>query len=99
MTVDTHEVTFSFDQPGDSRNPLLSILQQLLNRPLSRDSRAAALLGAQRVLIVDSQQGRAQYIAQLLASGGYRPFVAPTTLDAYTIFLHGTFYPYAIVLD
>lgn len=99
MTVDTHEVAFSFNQPGDARNPLISLLQQLLNRPLSRDSRAAALLGAQRVLIVDSQQGRAHYIAQLLASAGYRPFVAPTPLDAYTIFLQGTFHPFAIVLS
>src|SRR5215471_2422416 len=99
MTVDTHEVAFSFRQPGDTRSPLLSLLQQLLNRPLSKDSRAAALLGAQRVLIVDSQAGRAQYIAQLLASAGYRPFVAPTPLDAYTIFLQGTFHPFAIVLS
>lgn len=99
MTVETHEVVFSFDQPGDARHPLLSILQQLLNRPLARDSRAAALLGSQRVLIVDSQQERAQYIAHLLSSAGYRPFVAPTSLDAYTLFLQGTFHPFAIILS
>lgn len=99
MTVDTHEVVFSFDQPGDARNPLLSILQQLLNRPLARDSRAVSLLSARRVLIVDSQQERAQYIAHLLASARYWPFVAPTALDAYTLFLQGTFHPYAIVLS
>jgi hypothetical protein len=99
MTVDTHEVFFSFDQPKDARNPLLSILQQLLSRPLARDSRAAALLGSQRVLIIDSQQERAQYIAHLLSSTGYRPFVAPTPLDAYTLFLQGTFHPFAIILS
>lgn len=99
MTVETHEVVFSFDQPGDARHPLLSILQQLLNRPLARDSRAAALLGSQRVLIVDSQQERAQYIAHLLSSTGYKPFVAPTSLDAYTLFLQGTFHPFAIILS
>src|SRR5579885_3672822 len=99
MTVETHEVVFSFDQPGDARHPLLSILQQLLNRPLARDSRAAALLGSQRVLIVDSQQERAEYIAPLLSTAGYRPFVAPTPLDAYTLFLQGTFHPFAIILS
>ena len=99
MTVETHEVVFSFDQPGDMRNPLLSTLQQLLNRPLAKDSRAAALLGAQRVLVVDSQQERAQYIAHLISSAGYWPFVAPTPLDAYTLFLQGTFHPFAIILS
>ncbi|HEU5379231.1 MAG TPA: protein kinase [Ktedonobacteraceae bacterium] len=99
MTVETHEVVFSFDQPGDTRNPLLSILQQLLNRPVERNSRAGALLGSQKVLIVDSQQERAQYIAHLLSSVGYRPFVAPTSLDAYTLFLQGTFHPFVIILN
>ncbi|HEY0757261.1 MAG TPA: protein kinase [Ktedonobacteraceae bacterium] len=99
MPVETHEVTFSFDQPGDARHPLLLMLQQLLNRPLARDSRATALLGSQRVLIVDSQQERAQYIAHLLTSAGYWPFVAPSSLDAYTLFLQGTFHPFAIILS
>jgi len=99
MPVETHEVPFSFDQPGDARHPLLSMLQQLLNRPLARDSRAVALLGSQRVLIIDSQQERAQYIAHLLTSAGYRPFVAPSSLDAYTLFLQGQFHPFAIVLS
>jgi len=98
MPVETHEVIFSFDQPGDARHPLLSILQQLLSRPLARDSRAAALLGARRVLIVDSQRERAQYIAQLLSSAGYWPFVAMSSLDAYTLFLQGSFLPFAIIL-
>jgi hypothetical protein len=99
MPVETHEVTFSFDQPGDARHPLLSMRQQLLNRPLARDSRAAALLGSQRVLIIDSQQERAQYIAQLLTTAGYWPFVAPSSLDAYTLFLQGSFHPFAIILS
>ncbi|HLI69814.1 MAG TPA: protein kinase [Ktedonobacteraceae bacterium] len=99
MTVETHDVAFSFDQPRDARHPLLSTLQQLLNRPLEKDSRATALLGSRRVLIVDSQRERAQYLAQLLASAGYRPFVAPTSLDAYTLFLQGTFHPFAIILS
>lgn len=99
MTVETHEVVFSFDQSGDTRNPLLLILQQLLNRPVERNSRAVALLGSQKVLIVDSQQERAQYIAHLLSSAGYWPFVAPTSLDAYTLFLQGTFHPFVIILN
>lgn len=98
MTVETHEVVLSFDQPGDTRNPLLSMLQQLHRRPVEKTSRAAALLGSQKVLIVDSQQGRAQYIAQLLSSAGFWPFVAPTSLDAYTLFLQGSFHPFAIIL-
>ena len=99
MPVETHEVVFSFDQPGDARHPLLSMLQQLLNRPLARDSRATALLGSQRVLIIDSQQDRANYIAQLLQFAGYNPFVAPSSLDAYTLFLQGQFHPFAIILS
>ena len=98
MTVETHEVILSFDQPGDTRNPLLSILQQLHKRPVEKTSRATALLSAQKVLIVDSQQGRAQYIAQLLSSAGFWPFVAPTSLDAYTLFLQGSFHPFVIIL-
>lgn len=98
MTVETHEVILSFDRPGDARNPLLSILQQLLNRPGDKTGRAMTLLSSQKVLIVDSQQGRAQYVAHLLASAGYRPFVAPTSLDAYTLFLQGTFHPFVIIL-
>jgi hypothetical protein len=99
MSVETHEVTFSFDQPADARHPLLSMLQQLLNRPLARDSRATALLGAQRVLIVDSQQDRAHYIGQLLQAAGYTPTYAPSSLDAYTLFLQGHFHPFAIILS
>ena len=99
MPVETHEVIFSFDQPGDARHPLLSMLQQLLNRPVARDSRATALLGSQRVLIIDSQQDRANYIAQLLQFAGYNPFVAPSSLDAYTLFLQGQFHPFAIILS
>lgn len=98
MTVETHEVVFSFNQPGDARNPLLSRLQQLLTRPLEKTSRALALLHSRKVLIVDSQQGRAQYVAQLLSSAGYWPFVASTSLDAYTLFLQGAFHPFAIIL-
>lgn len=99
MPVETHEVIFSFDQPGDARHPLLSMLQQLLNRPLARDSRATALLGSQRVLIIDSQQERAQYVAQLLKSAGYWSFVVSSSLDAYTLFLQGSFHPFAIILS
>jgi hypothetical protein len=99
MPVETHEVTFSFDQPGDARHPLLSMLQQLLSRPLARESRASSLLGARRVLIVDSQRERGQYLAQLLSSAGYWPFVALTSLDAYTLFLQGSFHPFAIILS
>lgn len=99
MTVDTHEVVLSFNQPGDARNPLLSILQQFRNRSLTSGPRAVTLLRSQRVLIVDSLQPRAQYIAHLLSSADYRPFVAPTPLDAYTLFLQGTFHPFAIILS
>jgi hypothetical protein len=57
------------------------------------------LLGARRVLIVDSQRERGQYLAQLLSSAGYWPFVALTSLDAYTLFLQGSFHPFAIILS
>src|SRR5437879_3548405 len=99
MIVETHDVVLSFDQPVDARNPLLSTLQQMLNRPLARDSRAVPLLGSHKVLIVDSQRERAQSIAHLLSSAGYWPFVAPTPVDAYTIFLQGAFHPFAIILS
>lgn len=57
------------------------------------------LLGSQRVLIIDSQEERAQYVAQLLHSAGYTPIRAPSSLDAYTLFLQGTFHPFAIILS
>ena len=99
MTVETHDVLFSFERPDDAHNPLLSILQQLLNRPQARGSKAEVLLSAQKVLIIDSQPQRAQHIARVLASAGYQPFVALTSLDAYTIYLQGTFHPFAIILS
>lgn len=99
MPVEVHEVVFSFDRPSSMRSPLLLALRQLINRSAAENSKATSLLSSQRVLIVDSDEARGQYIASQLASDGYTPFIVPNPLEAYTIFLQGSFLPCSVVLS
>jgi hypothetical protein len=97
--VEIYDVALTFDQSGNARNPLLSLLQQVLNLPLVKDARNADFRRERKVLVIDAQRERARYIAQLLATASYRPFIVPGSLDAYTLFLQGSFQPFAIILS
>lgn len=97
--VETHEIVFSFDQPGDARSPLFAALQQLMNLPQARSARATSLISSRKILVIDSAQERAQHVASLLASAGYWPLAASTPLDAFTLFIQGTFIPFAVIVS
>lgn len=98
MHVDTYEISFSYDEPHTVLNPLRNVIQQLLTQPPIKTARVMSLLNAHMLLIIDMQQQRAEQVAQLLSSVGYRPSIAPNALDGFTLFLQGTCVPLAIVL-
>lgn len=98
MSIETHEISFSFDHPDNILNPLLMLLQQSLNRAKMRSSRALPLLNAREVLVIDGNTERSRYVAYLLTSAGFRPLVEPTALEAFTRFLKIPFAPCAVIL-
>ncbi|HTI16003.1 MAG TPA: protein kinase [Dictyobacter sp.] len=94
-----HDVSFSFEQPEVVLNSLLKLIQQRLRLPLvSPNSREVAVRNAFTIVIIDTLQQRARYIANLLTAVGYRSVLVPHTLDAYTLFLQGDCLPLAVVL-
>ncbi len=97
LNTKTHEILFSFDQPDTVLHPLLSLLQEVLHYPKAKASKLVPL-HSQTVLIIDTYGERPQHIAHLLASSGYRPLVVSTAVDAFTLFLQGTFVPFVVIL-
>jgi hypothetical protein len=55
------------------------------------------LLRSGGVFVIDSDTEQANYIANLLSTAGYRPMVVASALDAFTLFLQGSFVPFAMV--
>lgn len=98
MSIETHEISFSFDHPDNILNPLLMLLQQALNQPKIRTSRVLPLLNSREVLVIDANEERGRYIAYLLSSAGFRPTATSTALAAFTRFLKVPFAPCAVVL-
>ncbi len=98
LSIEMHEISFSFDHPDNILNPLLMLLQQSLNSPKLRTSRVLPLLNAREVLVIDAHEERARYITSLLSSAGFRPTAIPTALAAFTRFLKVPFAPCAIIL-
>ncbi len=98
MNVDTYEISFSYDEPNAVLNPLRNVIQQMLTQQHVRTARMMPLLNARMLLVIDTQQQRAEQVAQLLSSVGYRPSIALNALDAFTLFLQGTCVPFAILL-
>ena len=93
----TYAISFSFDQPNAMLDSLVGALQQALRTSNALSPRAVSLLRSRGVFVIDSNAEQAQYIAYLLSSAGYRPMIAASALDAFTLFLQGTFVPFAIV--
>jgi hypothetical protein len=93
----TYAISFSFEQPNAMLDSLVGALQQALRLSNALSPRAVSLLRSRGVFVIDSNTEQAQYIAYLLSSAGYRPMIAASALDAFTLFLQGTFVPFAIV--
>ena len=98
MSIETHEISFSFDHPDKILNPLLMLLQQALNAPKIRTSKVLPLLNSRQVLVIDAHEERTYYITNLLSSAGFRPTAFSTALAAFTHFLKVPFVPCAIIL-
>src|SRR5438046_3742933 len=98
LNIEAHEVPFSFEQPDSVLSPLVAILQQALNDPKTRALRGKIFLSAYYVVIIDTLEERAQYIAQALNAMGYQSLIAATALDAFRLFLQGRVVPFALIL-
>ncbi len=101
MNTVTHDISFSFDQPEYAQNALRRLLQQRLSQfsaSTTKTSKEMIVRQALTVLVIDSYQERAQYIAILLHAMGYHPMLVNDALDAFTLFLQGTLIPFAVVL-
>ncbi len=98
MDVENHEILFSFDQPAKVLPSLLTTVQQTLAQQKTRSGKSVPLYEAHRVLIIDAQQERANYLVQVLSLAGYRSFSVPHSLAAFTFFLQGSFIPLLVIL-
>ncbi|HZU66266.1 MAG TPA: serine/threonine-protein kinase [Ktedonobacteraceae bacterium] len=87
----------SLRQPNAMLDSLQGILQQALRSSTTLSLRAAAVVRGRGVYLIDNNAERAQYIASLLVSAGYRSIIVASTLDAFTHFLQGTFVPMAVI--
>lgn len=95
----TYDIPFSFEQPDYIVRALLNPIQQRLKQiPMSSNPRESIVRNGLTILIIDAYQERAQYIANLLITAGYRPVVTPNALAAFTLFLQGAYLPLAVVL-
>jgi Protein kinase domain len=98
LSIEAHEISFSFDHPDKLLNPLLMLLQQALNEPKIRTSKVLPLLKSREVLVIDAHKERAYHITNLLSSAGFRPTAFATALAAFTHFLKVPFVPCALIL-
>ncbi len=101
MNTVTHDVSFSFDQPEHALNALQRLLQHRLSQfsaSTTKTSKEMIVRQTLTVLVIDSYQERAQYVASHLHTMGYHPVLVNDALDAFTLFLQGTLIPFAVVL-
>jgi hypothetical protein len=94
MDTGSYAILFSESQPEIFLKNLLAVLQAETN--LSTIKVSPALL---KILVIDINEVRADSIAQLIHAAGYRSTTFTTALDAFTLFLKGSYIPRAIVLD
>ncbi len=93
----THDIFFSIDQPDRTLDILLALLQEI-RETISLKGTLLTPLHASTILLLDADSQRVRSIASLLSSAGYQSFIATSTLEAFTLFLRGSFVPFAIVL-
>src|SRR6266516_6892463 len=93
MGIETHDFSFSADQPETLLKPLLALLQPGPDQSKTGTSRSAYLLESQSILIIDSDRIRANTVAQFVNVAGYRSVIAETALEAFTLFLKVVYIP------
>ncbi len=98
MGIETHDFSFSVDQPETLLKPLLALLQPEPDQSKTGTSRSAYLLESQSILIIDSDRIRANAVAQFVHVAGYRSVIAETALEAFTLFLKGVYIPRVVFL-
>ena len=95
--IQTQEVLFSFDEPQKILNDL-QVLFQEIRRNVTGRTTIPTPLHARSILLLDADSTRAKAIAHVLSSAGFYPFIAVSALEAFTLFLRGTFVPFVILL-
>ncbi len=95
--TNTLDIFFSIDQPAHTLDTLLALLQEI-RETISLKGTLLTPLHAHTILLLDADSQRVRSIASLLSSAGYQSFIATSTLEAFTLFLRGSFVPFAIVL-
>ncbi|HLH61525.1 MAG TPA: serine/threonine-protein kinase [Ktedonobacteraceae bacterium] len=93
----TYTVPGSLRQPNAMLDSLQGILQRALRSSSTLSLKAASVVRGRGVYLIDNNAERAQYVASLLVSVGYRAMIVASTLDAFTHFLQGTFVPMAVI--
>ena len=99
MNAETRDLALSFDRPNAVLNTLRSMLKLALDSPQAWAAGILPLRDWHRVMIIDADGRRAQYLAQLVSVAGYRSQLAVGTLDAFTLFLRGSFVPAVILVS
>ncbi len=96
---DTQPILVSSEQVEQAFRKLVFVLQQIQNNPSIKTSRILPMLSTQTIFLIDTQQERGNFLAQRLATQGYRPLVVTTPLEAYTLYLQGVHIPFAIIVS
>ncbi len=94
----THKVFLSLEQPEQILTTLLTAFKEI-QADNAANTALITPLHAHTILLIDEDTQRAHYVARLLSSAGYKPFIASSALEAFTLFLHGTFVPFVILLS
>jgi hypothetical protein len=94
LHTESYDILFSEGQPEIFLKQLLAVLQ-VVTDALEIKSPSSSL----KVLIIDADIGRASFISSLLDATGYRSINVATALDAFTLFLKGSYIPHAIILN
>lgn len=92
----THEVFFSFAEPNKILDDLQLLFQEI-RRDVTGRTTLPTPLHARTILLLDADSTRANAVAHALSSAGYYPFIAASALEAFTLFLRGTFVPFVIL--
>jgi serine/threonine protein kinase len=93
MDVESHNISFSDEQPEAFLKQLLPVLQAETGQPEIQVSQPSL-----KVLILDADKVRAEKVASLVNTGGYISVTAINALEAFTLFLKGSYIPQAIIL-
>ena len=94
MDVEPHNISYSDGQPETFLAQLLAVLQAEKSQP----EIASVAHSSLKILIIDANTVQADTVASLVNAAGYTAMTAINALDAFTLFLKGSYIPLAIVL-